>query len=346
MVRADEAAGAAPGSHIGAELQTEETPDLVVQFIGAVFSGLDTFQIGLRQMIFIIDVRRAGEQAVRPGAIFKVQSVVHRLIGVVASAPVADHHAVEAPLPLQNIHQDALVVAEVLIIIKVVCAHDRPGTTFGDSRLECGQIDLVKRSVIHVHIHGVTVDLVVIQREMLDADGHILALDALNVGHYHGRGKEGVFPHILEVAPAEGMAEDVDTGAEQHRLLAVEGFFCDALAIEAGHLRIPAGRQAGQGRICSAGIIGPASLAPLVPKHFGTDAVRAVGAPYFRNPEARHTGRAEFALRVCHRYLLFQSNLGKEFVYLFFDVRRFLGAGRGKHQSGNQEQVFFHIPQI
>ena len=117
MLGAYESAEAPAGSHVGAQLKAQQTANLVVQLVGSVFPGLDGFQIGLRQMIFIIYIGRAGEHAIRPGAVFEVEAIAYGLVGIVASAPVADHDSVETPLPLQDIHEDALVVAEVFILI-------------------------------------------------------------------------------------------------------------------------------------------------------------------------------------------------------------------------------------
>ena len=102
-----------------------------------------------------------------------------------ASAPVADNDAVEAPLTLEYVHKDALVVAEVLVIVEVVCTHHGPGPALLHRCLEGGQVDFVEGAVVQVHVHGVTVDLVVVQREVLHAHGDIVALYALHIGNDH-----------------------------------------------------------------------------------------------------------------------------------------------------------------
>ena len=123
------------------------------------------------------------------------------------------------------------------------------------------------------------VDFVVVQGIVLDADGHFVALDSLDVVHGHPSGQVRVFPHILEVSAAQGMAQDVQAGCQQNIFVAVAGFLSDALSVQGGHFGVPGGCQAGQGREGGAGIVRMVSLAPFVPQHVGADAMRAVGGP-------------------------------------------------------------------
>ena len=117
MVRTDETAVSVSLCKIGAELQAEYAAHLVVEFLSAELAGLDPFKIGFCKMITVVNIRGAGGQAVGPSAVLEVEAVGDSLVGIVGASPVADHHSVEAPLALQDIHEHGLVVAEVLILI-------------------------------------------------------------------------------------------------------------------------------------------------------------------------------------------------------------------------------------
>ena len=102
-----------------------------------------------------------------------------------AAAPVANHHAVETPVLLQNLVQHGGVVTVVLVLVQVVGTHNGPGATLLHSSLEGRQIDLVQRTVAHNHVHLMAILLVVVQGIVLDTSGHTFRLQALHVRHYH-----------------------------------------------------------------------------------------------------------------------------------------------------------------
>ena len=170
-------------------------------------------------------------------------------------------------------------MAAVLVFVKVIGTHDGPGTAFLHGRFEGRQVDFIEGTVVHDHIGRVAVDFVVVQGIMLHTNGHFVTLDTLDVVHGHPSGQVRVFPHILEITAAQGVAQDVQAGCQQNIFVAVAGFLSDALAVQGGHFGVPGGCQAGQGREGGAGIVRMVSLAPFVPQHVGADAVGAVGGP-------------------------------------------------------------------
>ena len=103
------------------------------------------------------------------------------------SAPVRDHDSVKAPLTLEDVVEHVLVVAEMLALVEVVRAHDRPCATFLDSSLECRKINLIEGSVIQHGIVLMTLCLLIVKRIMLYADCDAVLLYLLDIRHYHLR---------------------------------------------------------------------------------------------------------------------------------------------------------------
>ena len=279
------------------------------------------------------------------------------------TAPVGDHRTVEAPVAFENVVEQVAVVAAVLSLIFIIGAHDGPGATLLDGRLEGRKVDLVQGPVIHDDIDAVTVYLLVVQREVLDTGRHAVLLHALHIGHDHARRKIGILAHIFEVAAIERRAADIDARAEQHVLLAVAGLLADGLAVEGRHLGIPRRRKARQSRESRTGVIRPAGLVPLVPQHLGTDAVRAVRTPQFGNAETRNSRRGEFRLRMQHGNFLFERHPRKCILDAPFDRLRLVKidghglSGRAaiaaccgrKHAAGHtgfHKRRFFHFIRV
>ena len=102
-----------------------------------------------------------------------------------AAAPVADDHTVEAPVALEDLVEQNIVMAVMLVLVEVVGTHDRPCPTLLDGRLEGWQVDLVQGTVAHLDVHLMAVLLVVVQTVVLHAGGHALRLESLHVGHHH-----------------------------------------------------------------------------------------------------------------------------------------------------------------
>ena len=86
------------------------------------------------------------------GAHLEVEALQDGLAGVVGAAPVGDDGALEAPLALQHLVEQVLVVAHVLAADLVVGAHDRERPALPHARLERRQVDLPERPLVHLHV--------------------------------------------------------------------------------------------------------------------------------------------------------------------------------------------------
>ncbi len=265
--------------HGCAEGEAQHAAHLVVEFLCSHFAFPDKVEIRGCHIVIVVGVAGAVRQAVGPAAELEVQPVGDCLTGVVGSAPVAYHGAVESPLAFENVVEQVLVVAGVLVFVIIVCSHYRPRPAFLHGRFKRRQVNLVESAVVHHGIGSVAVYLVVVQRVVLHAGCHAECLKVLHIRHYHSGGKQRVFAHVFKVASVEGGAVYVNAGAEQHVLASVAGFLADRGAVECRHVGIPCGGEAGKSGESHAGVIGPAGLVPLVPQHFGAYAVRAVGGP-------------------------------------------------------------------
>ncbi len=142
---------------------------------------------------------------------------------------------------------------------------------------------------------------------MLHAGSHAFFLNALYIRHRHLRREERVLAHILEVAAAERCAEDVHPGCEQDGLAPEAGLLAHVHAVAVGHFAVPRGREAGQVRVCGAGVVGMPRPFPLVPEVVLTDAERAVAHPYVGYAEPRNSRRGELGLGAEQRDLFFEG---------------------------------------
>lgn len=184
-----------------------------------------------------------------------------------------------------DVVEDILVVAEMLTLVVVVGTHDRPCSAFLNGCFESRQIDFVQGPVVYHSVVVVAPRLLIVQCEVLYTGGNAVFLYFLNIRHDHLGCQVRVFSHIFEITAVERCTVDVHSRAEKYVLFAVAGFFAYSLAIDGRHFFVPSGCKTGECGESHAGVTGPACLVPLVPKHLGTYAVRAVCCPEFRNTE-------------------------------------------------------------
>ena len=71
-------------------------------------------------MIVPVTVACCACEAVCPCAHLDIKAVEDSFLIVAASAPVADYNAIKAPLALEDVHKEFLVVAVELAVIEVV----------------------------------------------------------------------------------------------------------------------------------------------------------------------------------------------------------------------------------
>ena len=182
--RAKEAVGTLT-VHRRAEVQSEHAAHLLVKFLGGIAAFLNGLLVGIGQIVVVVGVCGTHGQTVGPRTKLHVETVADSLIHVVTAAPVRNHHTVEAPLLLQYLVEQRLVVTVVLILIKVIGTHDGPCPTLTDCSLEGWQIDFTQGAVRNNDVHLMPIFLIVVQRIVLDTGRHTLRLQALHVRHHH-----------------------------------------------------------------------------------------------------------------------------------------------------------------
>ena len=124
---------------------------------------------------------------------------------------------------------------------------------------------------------------------MLYACCYAVLLDSLHIRNHHLTCKIWIFTHIFEVTAVKRSTAYVDSGTEKDVLLAVACFLTDASSVKERHFLVPCSSEVYQSRESRAGVVCPACLIPVIPKHLRTDSVRAIRVPYFRNSKTRNS---------------------------------------------------------
>ena len=246
------------------------------------------------------------------GAHLEVEALQDGLAGVVGAAPVGDDAAREAPLALEHLVEQVVVVAGVLAAELVVGAHHRERPALAHSRLERRQVDLPQRPLVHLHVDRAAVLLLVVDGEVLDAGDRLLGLHALHVAHGHAAGEPRVLAEVVVVAAAQRRSLDVERGAEDHVLAARAGLVPDHAAVGVGQLGVP-GRGEGhadghRGRE----VARPAGRLPRVDAHLLAHALRPVGGPQVGHAEPLDAAGAELAVGVDEADLLLEGEAGQQ----------------------------------
>ena len=104
-------------SHRRTEIETKHAANLVVEFLLRIFTAEDAFFIGIGKIIVVVSVGHALTQAVGPGTELHVKAVLHSLVGIMGTSPVAHNDTVELPISFQNLVKQIFVVAVVFIFI-------------------------------------------------------------------------------------------------------------------------------------------------------------------------------------------------------------------------------------
>ena len=149
---------------------------------------------------------RSGHLQVQPGG-QRRDPVVHR-------TPVRHDHAFKAPLFLEHLRQQVMVLRSVRAVQAVIGAHHRPGLGFLHRVLERGEVQFVQRAFVNLRVDGETLFFLVVGSEVLQRRANALALYAVNQASRHAPGEVRIFGEILEVAPAQRRALHIGAGAE------------------------------------------------------------------------------------------------------------------------------------
>lgn len=214
---------------------------------------------------------------------------------VVRAAPVGDDGAVEPPLPAQDLGEEERVLVGVDAVDEVVRRHDRPGPGLRDDDPERREVDLPERALVDHGVRDHATQLLGVHREVLGARGDAVGLDPAHVAGGHPAREQRVLGEVLEVAPAERRALDVEARAEQHVHVLRRGLGAERGAHALGQLDVPRVRHGGRRREArgllrgrDAEVVGGAELL--------ADAVRAVGQPEGADAEPREVVRLPHGL--------------------------------------------------
>ncbi len=171
-----------------------------------------------------------------------IQSGIGRLGGAMRGAPVGHHEARIAPVLLEYLVEQEVVLAGPVAIDLVVRAHHRSGTAARDRQLEGEQIGFAHGAFPDARVDGGARGLLVIQRVVFDRGQHVLALDAAYGLADECAGQQGILAGVLEVAAVARIALQVDTAGQHHIEAFVPGLAADHRATGECDLRVPTGR--------------------------------------------------------------------------------------------------------
>ena len=145
---------------------------------------------------------------------FLVEAVVRGVHGRMHRAPIRQDETFVAPIALQNLVQQIIVLAGIDIVDTIIGAHHRAGVAALDGDLEGEQVAFAHRGVREVGAHRHAAGFLVVQGEMLDRRDDVEVLGAANGFARHGAGEQRIFAEIFEGAPAARFARQVDAAGK------------------------------------------------------------------------------------------------------------------------------------
>src|SRR5690606_33758755 len=113
------------------------------------------------------------------------------------------------------------------------------------------QVGLTMRGGVDDRVEPVTVGLVAVQREVLERRHHALALDAVDLCGREDGAEIGVLGEVLEVAAIAGVPCKVAPTSELDVEATRPGLPRDRLTSLPHHLRVEAGTERDERRVCS-----------------------------------------------------------------------------------------------
>ena len=231
-------------------------------------------------------------------------------------APVGYDHAVKAPVPAQHLGQQPGIIAGMYIVDTRIAAHD--GFRLGslDDGFKRGQVQLAHRAFVNLAVAVEALVLLIVGGKVLETGARAALLRTLHPCRAHGARNVGVLGEILEIAPAQRVALDVDAGAKHDVHTVGKSLLADGFALGLQQLGIPrctarhgggkAGRRLG---LVHAQHVGAVFLAAHA---VGTVAHRNGGDAVLRHrlavPEIRTVAKADF---------IFQRHLRQNVLYFF-----------------------------
>ncbi|RMS15176.1 hypothetical protein ALP75_201252 [Pseudomonas syringae pv. actinidiae] len=120
------------------------------------------------------------------------------LEGVLNGVEIAHDVALEAPLAFKNVGNEMMIFTRVLAVDLVVAAHDRSNIGVLDQRFEAGQIQLLHRAFVDLHIQIVPIRFLLVHQVMLGRSLHALHLNAIGYRRRQNRAEERILTtHVL-----------------------------------------------------------------------------------------------------------------------------------------------------
>ena len=189
--------------------------------------------------------------------------------------------------------------------------------------LEGGEINLVHGAFIHLGIHAVAVEFLIVGGKVFNDRHGALRAASLDPVDGHDGGQIRVFAEILEVAAVHGHAADVETGTELKVRSPGAVFETHSLAKRGSHLCIKGrrqGRAGGEGARSLRAIRRVANAAWTIGHREDRDSQPLNGVGH----EARPADKRDFLLQ-CH----LGDQLIRPFVRCAFSVLGLENRGRG-----------------
>ena len=206
-------------------------------------------------------------------------------------------------------------MAQVLLVVSGVSAHNGPGTTIDDRTIKALQIKLVERSVADFYIHMMSIQFLIVEAIVLDASRHILGLDALDQIRRHFGNQTRVFTHVLKVSATQGGTDQIHTRSQNDVFSPVLSFTAQYFAVDSAQSRIPSGCQRSARGQIGAGILRTIQARPAVPFHLRAHTVRAIGHSQFADSQSFHGTGGKFRIGMTKRNLFLQCQFFQQFLH-------------------------------
>ena len=227
---------------------------------------------------------------------------------IVGSAPVGDYKSVKSPVAAKDILEKMHALIGILAVDLVVGRHDGAGLGLVDGQLEAGQIDLTERALIYDRVHGHAALLLGVDREVLDAGIHTLALDSLYIGSRHLACQIWIFRKVFKVTSAKRASLNIHAGAEQNIDAHSFGFLTQRDAYLCAEVLVPTVSHCSGGRKtrCRKRCV---ETEVVSCSRLSSESVRAVGHDHRRNVKSGNISGVPFSLAAQKSSLLLQSQL-------------------------------------
>ena len=238
---------------------------------------------GFRQTALLHGLHQPLGRAKAGAGHFQCGAFAHTLHMVVGAAPVGDHGPVIAPLAVQDILQQVMVLVGVGAVDPVVGGHDALGPALFHGDLKAGEVQLPQGALVQHAVAGHAAQLLIVGGKVLGAGRNAHRLDAAHIACCQLAGQVRVLREILEIAAAQRAALGVQAGAQDHIDAVGSGLLAQRFADLLAQGGVPAvghggrrGEAGGRLRGVQAQMVGRARLL-----------AQAVGA--IRQPDGRHS---------------------------------------------------------